>query len=334
MARGGGAGQAADRSKAGGTVVGKRTGKRDLVLGTRGSKLALWQAHYVTESLRELAGVEVSITKIKTTGDKILDAPLSRVGGKGLFVKEIEEALARGDVDLAVHSMKDVPTELPDGLFIGAMTKRADPRDVLVSKDNIGLADLPISARIGTSSLRRKAQLAQYRPDFVFGDLRGNLDTRLRRIEEGRYDATILAAAGIDRMGWSEKITERIESDIMISAVGQGAIGIEIRKDDNFMIELAGRLTDMPTALAVRAERRLMRRLEGGCQVPIGALGTIDGKTLTLIGVVASLDGAEVLRDVARGPASDPEAIGDELADKLLADGAGAILEEIRVTAE
>lgn len=326
----GGTGQTTDGTKAGGTIVAAGTGKRDLVIGTRGSKLALWQANYIADLLKELAGVDVSIETIKTTGDKILDAPLAQVGGKGLFVKEIEEALAAGDVDLAVHSMKDMPTELPEGLFIGAMTKRADPRDVLVSKGNVKLADLPAGARIGTSSLRRKAQLARYRPDFVFGDLRGNLDTRLRRIEEGRYEATILAAAGIDRMGWSDRITERIDSGTMISAVGQGAIGIEIRAGDNFVTELAGRLTDLPTALAVRAERRLMRRLEGGCQVPIGALGTIDDKTLTVAGVVASLDGTEVLRDEASGPASDPEGVGDELADKLLAAGAGRILDEIR----
>lgn len=308
------------------------TQKRNLVLGTRGSKLALWQANFIAGRIGEVVGVDVEIQTIKTSGDKILDAPLAKIGGKGLFVKEIEEALASGEVDLAVHSMKDVPTELPEELFIGAMTERADPRDVLVSKGALKLAELPEGAHIGTSSLRRKAQLAKYRPDFVFGDLRGNLDTRIRRIEEGRYDATILAAAGIDRMGWSDRIAERIDSEVMISAVGQGAIGVEIRKDDNFMIELCGRLTHLATALAVRAERRLMRRLEGGCQVPIGALATLDDRTLTIEAIVASLDGTRLLRDIASGRASDPEAVGDEVAAKLLADGAAEILEEIRAS--
>jgi len=201
---------------------------------------------------------------------------------------------------------------------------------VLVSAGNVKLDGLRKGARIGTSSLRRRAQLAKHRPDLVIEDLRGNLDTRLRRIEEGRYDATILAAAGIDRMGWSERIAERIDSHIMISAVGQGAIGVEIRKEDMFMIGLCGQITDLPTALAVRAERRLMKHLEGGCQVPIGALGTIEETTLTLQGVVASLDGTEVLRDTVSGPASDPEALGDALAQKLLAAGADKILDEIR----
>lgn len=306
-------------------------GARDLVLGTRGSKLALWQADYVAGEIGRLAGVDVAIRTIKTSGDMILDTPLAKIGSKGLFVKEIEEALSRGDIDLAVHSMKDVPTELPEGLFVGAMTRREDPRDVLVSRGKLKLADLPTGARVGTSSLRRRAQLAKYRADLVIDDLRGNLDTRLRRIEEGRFDATILAAAGIDRMGWSDRIAERIDSSVMVSAVGQGAIGIEIRKDDAFMIQSCGRITDVPTALAVRAERRLMRRLEGGCQVPIGALGTlVDEGTLVLEGIVASLDGSRVLRDRASGPASDPEAIGDALAAQLLAAGADDILEEIR----
>lgn len=306
------------------------SGKRDLVLGTRGSKLALWQANYIAGRLKKLAGIDVAITKIKTSGDMILDAPLAKIGGKGLFVKEIEEALLAGDIDLAVHSMKDVPTELPEGLFIGAMTEREDPRDVLVSRGDVELDELPRGSRIGTSSLRRRAQLAKHRPDLEFGDLRGNLDTRLRRIEEGRYDATILAAAGIDRMGWSDRIAQRIDSSIMVSAVGQGAIGVEIRKDDMFMIELCGRLTHLATALVVRAERRLMKRLEGGCQVPIGALGTLEDNTLTLTAVVASLDGTEVLRDIVSGPSSEPEVLGDELSEKLLEAGADKILEEIR----
>ncbi|RJQ51988.1 MAG: hydroxymethylbilane synthase [Actinobacteria bacterium] len=305
-------------------------GKRDLVIGSRGSKLALWQAGYIARTLEGLAGVGVTIERIKTSGDMILDAPLAKIGGKGLFVKELETALAAGEIDLAVHSMKDVPTELPDGLFIAAMTEREDPRDVLVSAGNLGLDDLREGARIGTSSLRRRAQLLKYRPDLVIGDLRGNLDTRLRRIEEGAYDATILAAAGIDRMGWSEKIAERIPYEIMINAVGQGAIGVEIRSDDDFMIEMCGKITHLPTAVAVRAERRLMRRLEGGCQVPIGALGTLGGGRLKLQAVVASLDGDTVLRDEVSGPAADPEALGDELAERLLSQGANEILEAIR----
>ncbi|MDI6715560.1 MAG: hydroxymethylbilane synthase [Actinomycetota bacterium] len=303
---------------------------KKLVLGTRGSKLAMWQAEHVASILRKEAGVEIEIKTIKTQGDKILDAPLSKIGDKGLFVKEIEIALAKGEVDLAVHSSKDVPTQIPDGLMLGAFLKRADSRDVIISKSGKGLDELPQGSVIGTSSLRRIAQILHRRPDLRIKDVRGNLDTRLRKMNEGQFDAIILAAAGLDRMGWNEGITERIPPDVMLSAVGQGAIAVEIRKDDSTMLGLMRYLDDPSTRAAVTAERAFLRELEGGCQIPIGALGTVKNDTLSLDGMVASLDGSKLVRDSITGSPQEAEALGVKLANKLKDAGATEILEEVR----
>lgn len=305
-----------------------------IIIGTRGSQLALWQANYVADRLREIFKVEVDLKKIKTTGDKILDSPLAKIGGKGLFVKEIEKALVEGEVDLAVHSMKDVPTELPEGLIISSMTKRVDPRDALISKSGQSLLNLPIGAIIGTSSLRRKAQFLHLRPDFKLVDLRGNVETRVRKMKEGQFDALILAAAGIDRMGLSNLITERIPPEISLSAVGQGTIGIETRQDDQRINEMVAAINDRPTFLAVSAERTLMKVLQGGCQVPIGALGVIENSKLKLEGVVASLDGKRLFRDSVIGSPEDAKALGEKLAEELLMAGADEVLAEIRAKAE
>lgn len=303
---------------------------RKIIIGSRGSQLAFWQANYVASFLKERGIDQIEIKKIKTTGDKILDAPLAKIGDKGLFVKEIELALSSGEIDLAVHSMKDVPTEIPSNLKIAAILKREDPRDVLISRDNLSLFSLPPGVAIGTSSLRRKAQLLHLRPDFQMVDVRGNLDTRLRKMAEGQFEAMILSAAGIDRLGWSDRITQRIPSEVCLSAVGQGAIGVEIRKDDLEMGEAVSSLDDFATHIAILAERALMKRLEGGCQVPIGALGQIQDGKLSLQAVVASLDGEKLFRDEITGSSDEAESLGVRLAEKLLEMGADEILREIR----
>jgi len=308
--------------------------KKKYILGTRGSKLAMWQSEHVASILQEKAGVEIELKIIKTQGDKILDVALSKIGDKGLFVKEIETALLEGEADLAVHSSKDVPTQLPDGLTLGAFLKRVDPRDVLISKSGKGLDELPEGSVVGTSSLRRIAQVLNRRPDLQIKDVRGNLDTRLRKMDEGLFDAIILAAAGLDRMGWSEGITERISSDIMLSAVGQGAIAVEVRENDEEMRELMKHLDDPATRAAVTAERALMRELEGGCQIPIGALGTVENGVLKLDGMVAGLDGSRLIRDEVSGDPQEAEALGIALADKLKNQGADEILAEVRAEAE
>jgi hydroxymethylbilane synthase len=304
------------------------------VIGSRGSQLALWQSNYVKGLIEQATGIEVSIKRIRTTGDKITDVPLARVGAKGLFVKEIEVALARGDVDLAVHSMKDVPTMIPEGLEIAGTTERADPRDVLVGAHGVGLADLKLGARVGTSSLRRRAQLAAIRGDLDIVDQRGNLDTRVGRVKAGHLDAIILAAAGIDRLGWSEVITERIDPLVMVPAVGQGAIAIEIRADDREMRAALATFCHAPTLACVTAERVVMRELEGGCQVPIGANARISAEDMVLDALVASLDGAQLLRTHVEGPADDPEALGHRAVTELLAQGALEILAVVRAEAE
>jgi hydroxymethylbilane synthase len=301
-----------------------------LTIGTRGSKLALWQAEYIRARVEGITGLPVEIKIIKTTGDKILDVPLAKVGGKGLFTKEIEVELESGAVDLAVHSMKDVPTELPDGLVIAAMPERVDPRDAIVSGAGYTLDTLPAGARVGTSSLRRVAQVRSLRPDVEIVDVRGNLDTRMRKAETGEVDVVILAAAGITRMGWADRITHYIPTGQMVSAVGQGAIGVEIRSDDEFMQGVCAELTDALTMTCVTAERVVMRELEGGCQVPIGAYARVEGDTLVLDGVVGSVDGTRILRDRLEGDPSAPEALGHSMVERLLALGAAEILAEIR----
>jgi hydroxymethylbilane synthase len=301
-----------------------------LTIGTRGSKLALWQSEYIRARVEEITGLPVDIKVIKTTGDKILDVPLAKVGGKGLFTKEIEIELESGVVDLAVHSMKDVPTELPDGLTIAAMPQRVDPRDVIVSGAGYTLDTLPVGARVGTSSLRRVAQVRALRPDVEIVDVRGNLDTRMRKAETGEVDVVILAAAGISRLGWADRITHYIPSSEMVSAVGQGAIGVEIRRDDGFMQDVCAKLADAETMTCVAAERVVMRMLEGGCQVPIGAHARIDDGVLVIDGIVGSVDGTRILRARAEGDPADPAAVGTALVDALLALGAAEILAEVR----
>jgi len=304
--------------------------RSSLVVGTRGSRLAVWQAEWVQARLKELApGLTVTLQRIKTSGDMILDVPLAAIGGKGLFVKEIEEGLLRGEIDLAVHSMKDVPTVLPDGLDILCVPAREDPRDVLVSRDSCSLDQLPKGSRVGTSSLRRQAQLLHYRLDLRIELLRGNLDTRLRKLHNGEYEAIVLAAAGLSRMGWSNKVTEYLPPEVSLPAIGQGALGLEGRRKDGFVQALVEKLEHSPTRTAVMAERALLERLEGGCQVPIAAHATVKGDTLIMDGLIASVDGRQLIRDTIQGPASEAQGLGMQLAEKLLAQGGNVILNEI-----
>jgi len=306
--------------------------KKKWIIGSRGSKLALWQSNHIAEQIKQhYPEMEIEIQVIKTQGDKILDVPLAQVGGKGLFVKELEEALLSETIDLAVHSMKDVPTDLPTGLVIGAITERKDPRDVVITADGRKLNDLPSDALIGTSSLRRIAQIHQLYPSFRMKDLRGNLDTRLRKLSDGLYEAVILAAAGVCRLGLDNKIAEYLSCERFLPAVGQGALGIEVRQNDSEAGELLKEINHPPTAFAVQAERAFLAKLEGGCQIPIGAFGTVsENSRLTLTGMVSSLDGASFLRDRIEGKTADAEAIGRELGDVLLGRGADKILAQIR----
>lgn len=299
-------------------------------IGTRGSALALWQTEWVRGRL--LAGnrdLDIEIIKIKTKGDKILDVPLAAVGGKGLFVKEIEEALLDGGIDLAVHSMKDMPAEIPAGLCIGAVPERETPWDALISKDRLPLKDLPKGASIGTSSLRRSAQLLHVRPDITTRSLRGNLDTRLRKLETEDLDAIILAAAGVKRLGWENRITEYLTEEIMLPAIGQGALGIETREDDSFVSKVVGGLNHPESATVAFGERAFLKRLEGGCQVPIAAFGRISNGEFRLTGLVAEVDGSRIIRESITGPPTESETLGVALADRLLAAGAGDILARI-----
>jgi len=305
--------------------------RSELVIGTRGSKLALWQSEYIKAKVEEITGLTVSLKIIKTTGDKILDVPLAKVGGKGLFTKELEVELLAGTVDLCVHSMKDVPTELPDGLVIAAMPERVDPRDAIVSGGaGYDLVTLPPGARVGTSSLRRVAQVRALRPDVEIVDIRGNLDTRMRKAETGEVDAVILASAGITRMGWADRISHYIPTEQMVSAVGQGAIGIEIREDDEFMLHVMERIGHPETMECVTAERVVMSKLEGGCQVPIGAYARYEDGTLTIDAMVGSVDGTEIVRQQMCGDAGEPEALGEAMVARLLSLGAAEILACVR----
>jgi hydroxymethylbilane synthase len=306
------------------------TEQRRLRIGTRGSALALWQAEWVKSQLlsweQELI---VELVIIKTTGDKILDVPLAKVGGKGLFVKEIEEALLEGTADLAVHSVKDMPAELPEGLQLAAVPHREDPRDALISKNGAGLDKLPHGARVGTSSLRRAAQLLHLRPDLRIETLRGNVDTRLRKLKSEGLDAIVLAAAGLKRMELSQVVSEYLEPERILPAVGQGALGIETRIGDLFTNEMVARLAHQQTMTTVKAERAFLKRLEGGCQVPIGAYGTLEDETLILTGMVADLKGVRLIRKEIRGDAREPEVVGERLAEVVLQSGGGEILAEI-----
>jgi hydroxymethylbilane synthase len=301
-----------------------------LRLGTRGSALALTQSGWVKGQIEAAnPGLAVELVRIKTTGDKITDVPLAQVGGKGLFVKEIEEALLEGRVDLAVHSMKDVPAELPSPLHIAVTTEREDVRDALISKGGLSLAELPRGARVGTSSLRRRAQLLAVRSDLDILPLRGNLDTRLRKLDENQMEAIVLASAGLRRMGLEGRISQKLDHSLMLPAIGQGALGIELRRDDSRTYELVKFLDHPPTATCVRAERSLLARLQGGCQVPIAALGRLENGTLVLEALVADLEGKRVIRASRSADPSAAEELGLAVAEELLAQGAGEILAEI-----
>jgi hydroxymethylbilane synthase len=295
-----------------------------LVIASRGSQLALWQARWVERQLAA-RGHECRIEIIKTTGDKITDVPLAKVGTKGLFTKEIEEALLDGRADLAVHSLKDLPTELPEGLVLAAVPEREDPRDAVVGKK---LADLLQGAKVGTSSLRRAAQLRALRPDLQVESVRGNLDTRLRKLDEGQYDAILLAAAGLKRLGWGNRIAEILPAEVMCSAVGQGALAIETR-DGGAGFDACAALDHKASHAAVTAERGVLGALGGGCQVPIGAHATVEDGRLRLMAMVASPDGAETVRAEAEGPVADAEALGRKLGAELLERGARRILEAV-----
>ncbi|HTS76563.1 MAG TPA: hydroxymethylbilane synthase [Bryobacteraceae bacterium] len=294
-----------------------------IVIGSRGSQLALWQARHVAAWLAKL-GAETRIEIIKTTGDKILDVPLAKVGGKGLFTKEIEEALLARSIDIAVHSLKDVPSDLPAGLTLSAIPQREDPRDALIGKP---LAELGAGSKVGTSSLRRSAQLHALGRGIVTETLRGNVDTRLRKLDEGQYDAILLAAAGLLRLGWADRIRELIPVEIMCPAVGQGALAIETRDDGGDAQALVRRLDDEATRTAVTAERALLATLEGGCQVPIGGHAHVVGRDVYLRSIVASPDGSRIVRGERSG--DDPQRVGEELGREMLDRGAREILKEV-----
>jgi hydroxymethylbilane synthase len=305
--------------------------KQILRIGTRASRLALWQANWVRERLEERhTGLEVRLVEIRTQGDRILDVPLAKVGGKGLFVKEIEEALLGGEIELAVHSMKDVPTLLPPGLELHCTTERADARDVVVlRKSGQSFLDLPRKATVGTSSLRRRAQILHHRPDLQIVDLRGNVETRLRKLEGEGLDAIVLAAAGLHRLGFGERISEYLPVDLCLPAIGQGALGLECRGDDRVTHELIDFLHHPATGYAVAAERAFLHRLEGGCQVPVAAYGRIEGERLELAGLVARPDGSELVRDRITCPVAEAKQAGTALAETLLRRGADGILAEV-----
>jgi len=303
---------------------------KHVTIATRGSMLALWQAEHISSLLRaQYPGLEVELLKIKTTGDKILDVPLAKVGGKGLFVKEIEEALLDGRADLAVHSMKDVPTELPPELIVGVNPLREAPTDSLLSVRYDGLDALPQGAKVGTSSLRRQAQLLTLRPDLVIESLRGNLDTRVRKLIEGQFDAIVVATAGLNRLNLSAPRHEILGPPRFLPAVAQGALGIEYRRDRPEMAELLAFLNHPETAAQVAAERAFLTGLDGGCQVPIAAWSVLEGASLTLTGFVAGVNGENPIRLSATGATDKAWDLGAKLADQVLAAGGKAILDEV-----
>jgi hydroxymethylbilane synthase len=299
-----------------------------VVIGTRASKLALVQTHMIRDQLLMAhADLTVGVEHITTKGDLILDRPLSAIGDKGLFVTEIEDAMRAGRIDLAVHSAKDLPSELPPDMLLAAFPPRADARDALIARDHMRLADLPDGAHVGTSSMRRACQLRHLRPDLRIGDLRGNVDTRLRKLHEGQYDAIVLAAAGLERLGWAGEICEYLDPSVMLPAVSQGILGIEIRADDQATAALLAALDDPAARVAATAERAFLARIGGGCQVPIGAYAQLVGTTLTLTGLIGARDG-RLVRGELSGPANDSAAIGAQLADQLLGRGGRALLGE------
>ena len=306
-----------------------------LRIATRKSPLAVWQAEHVAAALRAAhPGLQVELVGMTTKGDKILDTPLAKIGGKGLFVKELEQGMLDGRADIAVHSMKDVPVELPEGLHLPVIMEREDPRDAFVSNRWSSLEELPAGARVGTASLRRQCQLMEVRPDLEYLPLRGNVNTRLKKLDAGEYDAIILAAAGLLRLGLAGRIRALLDPAQSLPAIGQGAIGIECRVDDERVNQLIAPLHHQPTALRVAAERAMNERLEGGCQVPIAGHAVLEDDELWLRGLVGSLDGRTILRAEIRGPARDATGLGVIVADRLLAEGADEILAALRESAE
>ncbi len=311
--------------------------QQTIIIGSRGSKLALWQSNWVKSELeRKFSKLDIRIEIIKTTGDKILDSPLSKIGDKGLFTKEIEHALLEQRIDLAVHSLKDLPTELPAGLTIGCVTEREDVRDVFIAhprKNYKNIMEIPVKAAIGTGSLRRKSQLLNWRNDIRIVDLRGNIDSRLAKLDASDWDGIVLASAGLKRLGLGDRITEILPTEMMLPAVGQGALGIEIRNNDNEVKEFLDILSSETTMIATRGERALLRFLEGGCQIPIGTHGRIEQNTFYLDAMVGSLDGKQIVRGKTHGAPEQSEDLGKQLAKTLLANGAREILRVIRSTA-
>ena len=302
-----------------------------MIIGTRSSKLALWQAEYIADCLqKQYPDLVVDLKHIATTGDKILDTPLAKIGGKGLFTKELEMEMLAGDIDIAVHSLKDMPTQIPEGLTLAVITERFDPGDCLVSNAYGSLAELPQGARVGTSSLRRKAQLLHARPDLTILDLRGNVNTRLRKLDDGEYDAIILAAAGLKRLGFGTRIRETIDPALCLPAVGQGALAIEARADDEEILGLIKFLQDDATRQSAAAERAFLAAVEGGCQVPVGVYARKqENGSLQVTAVIASVDGKTLLRDELIGDAAAADELGQKLAKKLLAAGGLAIMQDI-----
>ena len=307
---------------------------KPLRIGTRASALALWQANHIADVLKRLAGIETELVRIRTTGDRLQSASLARMneqigaeaGTKGIFIKELEEALLAGTIDLAVHSMKDVPTETPPGLVLAAITRREDPRDCLISRQGGTLKTLPNGARIGTSSLRRQAQLRHHRPDADVVDLRGNVDTRLKKLDRGEFDSIVLAMAGVSRLGLANRVTQVLDEDVMLPAVGQGALSIETRADDSLTLEFVSALDNHETRACVTAERSLLEALQGGCQVPLGALGSLRGGELHLEAAVFSAAGSEYIRCSENGSAEQARSIGLRLAAALIESGAEKLL--------
>ena len=304
--------------------------KNQIIIGTRGSKLALWQADYIEQRLREeYPGLSVTQKRVTTKGDRILDVPLAKIGGKGLFTKELEEEMLSGGIDLAVHSLKDMPAKVPDGLVIAAVTKRLDPGDALVSNRFSSFEELPKGARVGTSSLRRRAQILCARPDLEMLDLRGSVNTRLRKLDEGEYDAIVLAVAGLKRLGFADRIRQVLPREMVLPAVGQGALAIETREDDKETRDMLAFLRDDDTICCTEAERSFLARVEGGCQVPVGVYATAEGDGLKVEAVIASLDGQRFYRGDVNGTRRDAAKLGENLAEKLLDEGGAEILKEL-----
>ena len=302
---------------------------RPLRIGTRGSLLAKWQAEYVRKQIFQAAGVEAEIIIIKTSGDKLQQSSLSQIGGKGIFIKELEDALLEESIDIAVHSVKDIPTEMQPGLSFPAICRRDDVRDCLVSGNGATLANLRQGARIGTGSLRRQAQLRHFRPDLDVRDLRGNVDTRLRKVESGEYDAVLLAKAGLDRLGCAHRISEILSPDVCMPAVGQGAVGVECRAGDPEAAQVLEKLNHAETRTAIIAERALLSALQGGCQVPLGAWARIERAELVLDACACSVDGAHYVKQRATSPPDQARTLGEKMARLLIDAGAQSILEEV-----